>query len=149
MINIDAISSRLYEYLLNVVELSQEELMSIKIALKLIREIAPTDPPLIFKRLEDLSAISEDISWVKMVVKRKLYSVKSKIDSIKSPNFTALVRQGRPSTQAIEYEILFNNKDLGELESNKDTLNNIVEYLEHIEKSIDRYIFILRDKLKY
>lgn len=149
MINLDVMSSKLYEYLSDIVELSSEERMSIKLALKLIREIAPTDAPLVFKRLEELTSVSEDISWVTMVVKRKLSSIKTEIDSIKAPNFTALVRQGRPSTQAIEYEILFNNSKLKELESNKETLSNIVEYLQHIEKSIDRYIFILRDKLKY
>lgn len=149
MINIDNISNKLYEYLTDIVELSQEERLSIKTALRLIRDIAPTDAPLVFKRLEDLTAISDDIAWVTMTVQRKLSEIKSEINSIKAPNFTALVRQGRPSTQAIEYEILFNNSELKDLENNKNILVNIVEYLQHIEKSIDRYIFILRDKLKY
>lgn len=148
MLSIDETSSKLYEYLLEIVELSPDELMTIKVALKYIREIAPTDRPLIFTRLENMVSASEDLSWVIMVVNRKLSEIKAKINNIKSPAFTTLVRQGRPSTQAIEYEILFANPELKDLEMHKSTLVNIIEYLNHIEKSIDRYIFVLRDKLK-
>lgn len=149
MQDIDSRISQLYEYMVDVMELSKEELLMIKTAIKNIHEASPVDKPAIFSRMSNIITASEDLSWVKMIVVRKLDTLKTAIKKIKDPEFTMLSRQGRPSTQAIEHEIRFNHSDLSELEDKKEVLDNIIEYLEHIEKCLDNYQFLLKDKLKH
>ena len=148
MINLDNRVSMIYEYLLNVVKLGPEEIRMLKIAISHIHEVSPVDKPLIFKKLDDLNSASEDLSWLILVLKRHLSKVKHDIADIKSPAFTALVRQGRPSTVAIEHEIRFSNKELPDLEDKEETLKNILEYVQHVQKCLDDYSWTMRDKLK-
>ena len=149
MLHIDSRLDQLYHYMVEVIELSSEEMMMVKTAIKNIHEMSPVDKPAIFSRMSNIITASEDLSWVTMIVTRKLNSVKSEIKAIKDPEFTILSRQGRPSTQAIEHEIRFMHSELLDLENKKDVLDNVLGYLEHVEKCLDNYQFLLKDKLKH
>lgn len=147
--NIDLLDDNIYKYITDEMNLADDEITSIKVAVNMIHEISPTDIPLIMKRVSDLIVAEEDLSWTITAVNKVLIKLKYEIKSIKAPQFTLLTRQGRPSSTAIEYEIFFTNDKLKELEVKKDNIENILEYLRHIEKSLDTYIYLLRDKLKY
>lgn len=146
--DIDSRVRSIYEYMLNVVELSPEEIRLLKNAVHLLHEISPVDRPLIFKKMDDIISASDDLSWLVLVLKRNLDSIKRKISDIKSPAFTMLVRQGRPSTVAIEHEIRFSNKQLPDLEDKEKIVENILEYVVYVQKCLGDYSWVLIDKLK-
>lgn len=148
MQNIDDRVKAIYEYLLDIQNLSADEIRMLKRAISILHEVSPVDKPLIFKKMDDIVSASDDLYWVILVIRRRLNSVKADINVIKDPMFTALVRQGRPSTVAIEHEIRFNNGRVQELEEQQDTLENILDYVLHVQKCLDDYNWMLRDKLK-
>lgn len=132
-------------YLSDILELSNDEVSIIKTCINYVHEQAPTEVPLIIKKTNDLIAASENLSWIILIVSRKIVEIQLKIKKVKSPAFTMLTRQGRPSATAIEYEILHNYPDIMEAEEQLDVLNKLLDYFKHLEKSIDRYLWMLRD----
>lgn len=149
MINIDSRVNKIYEYLLEIVELSPEEIRVIKSAISSVHEISASDGPGLFSKLNNLISVSEDLAWVISVITSQQHEIRKSIKEIKDPDFVMLVRKGRPSTQAIESEIRFNHDDLVKMEENLEIITNIIDYLNHLELSIDRYIWLCRDKMKY
>jgi hypothetical protein len=59
-----------------------------------------------------------------------------------------LVRQGRPSSEAINSEVRWKNESLYDLEEDIRSVENIIDYLVHLEESLERYLYMLKDKLK-
>lgn len=141
--------SNIGEYLKDKVDLSDENIDSIRNAINQIHQASPTEAAGVFSRMERLISASDDLSWVITCIRRKRNEIFKNIRSIKDPQFTILVRQGRPSTQAIEAEIHFNNKELSEIEEIYATLGNIDEYLSHILDLINNYNWALKDKVGY
>lgn len=149
MINLDNKISQIYEYLVDIIKLSPEEMRAVKSAIGAIHEMTPTDGPGVFTKTQNMISISEDLSWVISVITRKHHQISKEIKKIKDPEFVMLVRQGRPSTQAIESEIRFNNDNLVDMEEELEIIENILDYLKHVEVGIERYIWLLRDKGKF
>lgn len=149
MINIDTKVSQIYEYLVDIIQLSPEEIRAVKAAIGILHEVPPTDAPVLFSKIDRLISISEDLSWVISMITKKQHQIKSSIKKIKDPEFTMLVRQKRPSTQAIESEIRFNHEELTDMEENLDIIDNMIDYLKHLELGIDRTIWLLKDKISY
>ena len=136
----------LFDYLVSNNILSKDEIDIINVCIKEIREASPTDKPILFRKGDRLIDYSQRLSWV-------IYSVKSYRDKLvkelnkkKDPEYTMLVRQGRPSKDAIEAELRFKFQDLYDEEYELNTFNNFVDYLEHIELSLDRYLKMLKEK---
>lgn len=148
-INIEDTSKKLYEYLSDVVELSNQELYTIKSAMRMVREISPSEVPLLIKKINELISISQDLSWVVSVVTRKKHKLLTEVRKIRDPAYVMLVRKGRPSAAAIESEIRLNNSSVYELEENIEILSNVNDYLKHLEQSIDRYIWLSKDKISF
>lgn len=148
-INIEDTSKKLYEYLSEVVQLSETEMFTIKSAMRMVREIAPSDAPLLIKKINELISISQDLSWVVSVVSRKKHKIVTEVRIIKDPTYVMLVRQGRPSIAAIESEIRLNNNKIYKMEEDIEILDNISDYLKHLEQSIDRYIWLAKDKMSF
>lgn len=149
MINLDTRMSQIYEYLVEIVKLSPEEMRAVKSAIGAIHEISATDGPGLFSKMNNLISLSEDLAWVISVITKKQHEIKKSIKIIKDPDFVMLVRKGRPSTQAIESEIRFNHEELVQMEENLEITSNLIDYLHHVEVSIDRYIWLLKDKISY
>lgn len=146
--NLDDRAKAIYEYLLDIMEMSPDEVRMLKKALSMLHEISPVDKPLIFKKMEEIISASDDLSWIVMAIKNRRSKIKKDIDDIKAPAFTALTRQGRPSTIAVEYEIKFTHDELSDLEESKEIIDNILDYVQHVQKCLDDYSWMLRDKLK-
>lgn len=146
--DINDISKELYEYLRDIVELSPDNIRTVKTALSMIKTIAPSDIPLILNRINELIDVSQDLSWIIVMITRRQNEIKKDIKLKKDPRYVMLVRQGRPSTAAIEAEIRFSDKTLYDLDENIETISNILEYLNKLQDSIDKYIWLLRDKMK-
>jgi len=149
ILEVSTITENLFKYLEECVKLSKDELKAITFALHLIKEIMPMDGPQVFARQQTLITASEDLSWVITVINRKKSQINIQIKDLKAMDFTMLTRNGRPSAMAIDYEIYITHSDLKKLETDLSILENTYEYLTHIETSIDRLIWLLRDKLKY
>lgn len=146
--NVDSRLATLYEYLENDIKLTSDELAIVRNSVGIIHKQSPIDRPLVFRRMEEIIEAMEELSWVILTVNRHLLKIRGEIKEIKAPQFTMLVRRGRPSTTAIEYEIMMNNDDIKSLEETEETIDNIVYYLKSIESGLDRYLWMLRDKLK-
>lgn len=139
----------LFDYLRSHELLSEEEIKMVKFAINEITEIAPTDKVALFKKQESLIDASSKLSWSVMVLKNNLNKIKTAYRKIKDPEYTMLVRKGRPSNEAINSEIRFTNESLYDLDEIVDTVENIIEYFATLENNINRYLFMLSDKLKY
>jgi hypothetical protein len=148
----DSISSRINdicEYIKSITSLSEQEVTSLRTCIDLIHQSTPTEAAGIFSRTERLISASDDLSWLSTSLTRKKNDLLSELKKLKDPVFVSLVRQGRPSTQAIESEIRFSDDKVQVIEDSIGTVENILNYLSAIEKNIDRYIWTLRDKSQY
>lgn len=114
-----------------------------------IQEITPNDKPGVFHKSEKLIQDAQNLTWCILALKLQYDKLNKAYRMIKDPEYTILVRQGRPSSEAINSEIRFKNEQLYDLEEKLSTINNILEYLNHIQNSMDKYIYLLKDKLKY
>lgn len=121
----------------------------LRTCLDILHQPMPLESGQIFLKLERITSSSEDLGYVIMCINTLKNKKVTEVRKIKDPQFTLLTRQGRPSTQAVECEIRFSNKDLYDMEQEIGILTAIEEYLRHIEKSLDRYMWLLRDKISY
>lgn len=140
-------SRELLEYLRDVIELSPDNIRTVKNCLAMIKELSPSDVPNILRKIEKLIDASQDMSWIVLVMKRKLHELTRELKVKKDPAYVMLVKQGRPSSAAIDAEIRFTNKDLYKLEDDIEIVKNIIEYFQKIIESMEKYSWLLKDKL--
>lgn len=141
--------NKLFDYISSHELLSSKEIDMVRYAINEIVEIAPTDKVALFKKQEHLIEASSNIGWSIMVIKNNLAKIKTTYRKLKDPEYTMLVRKGRPSNEAINSEIRFSNEALYDLDEIISNVENIIEYLNTVENNINRYLFMLSDKLKY
>lgn len=138
----------LYNYILENNLLSSAEISYVQVCLNDITELSPADKPMVFRKMEKLIQDSDNLAWCIFSVNQQLILLNKAYRKIKDPEFTILVRQGRPSTEAINSEIRMKHDELYDLEEQIAIVEQIVEYFRHIELSLERYIYMLKDKLK-
>lgn len=136
------------EYLKDIIDIGKSESIIIN-CLNSIREISPIDAPVAFAKMERITNLSDDLAWIISILNRRNNEMKRSVQKLKDPKYVALVRQNRPSSAAIEAEIRLTNKEVVEFEDKISRLENVIEYLNHIQKSLDSYLWILRDKIQY
>lgn len=122
---------------------------TIKTCLDILHQAMPLEIGQVFTRLERITSVSEDLAYVIMCINKYKSKKVSEIRRIRDPEFTILTRKGRPSTQAVECEIRFSHTELYDMEDEVEIISSIEKYLQHIEKSLDRYMWLLRDKISY
>ena len=145
--DINDISRELFEYLRDVIDMSPDNIRTVKSAIALIKEQSPSDIPLILRKMERLVDIQQDMSWILLVMRRKLHELIKDMKVKKDPAYVMLVKQGRPSSSAIEAEIRFTNKDLYKTEDDIEIVKNVIEYFQKLVDSIEKYTWLLKDKL--
>ena len=133
------------DYLANNLQLRDREIQGIKMALSVIHETKPTDLHLIRDKLDKTNIASEDLAWSMFIIKQHLATIRKECRKLKDPIFTSLVRKGRPSTSAIESEIRMVSEQVSDYEDEITSIENILEYLKHIETCIDRLQWNLKD----
>lgn len=138
----------LWEYIVENELLSATEIGYVKTCLEDITELSPADKPTLFRKMERVIEDSDRLSWCIFSVRQQYAKLNSAYRKIKDPEYTILVRQGRPSNEAINSEIRFRNDSLYDLELKLTTIENIITYLDHVELSLERYLYMLKDKLK-
>lgn len=136
-------------YISGIVNIGDRCNETIKECINLIHQSVPVDNSGVFSRLSRCNAVSDDLVYIIMNVKKRRNIVESELKKNKDPKFTILVRSGRPSTQAIESEIRVTTPIVSELENKLSEFDNILEYLNHLEKCLDRLIYIMRDLAQY
>ena len=149
MIDINKKIEMITEYLGDVVDIGDISVDSIKTAISLLKEIPPVDAPNTFNREQRLISISDEISWIIMSLKRKRQILDEKMKNIRAPEYTRLVRQGRPSTEAINMELYMLHDDMNSLNSKIEVLDNFIMYLNSMLENINRYIFMLKERLNF
>lgn len=149
MLDINKKIEMITNYLGEVVDIGDISIDNIKTAISLLKEIPPTDAPNTFNREQRLISISDDISWIIMSLNRKKQILEEKMKNIRAPEYTRLVRQGRPSTEAINMELYMLHDDMNELNRKIEVLDNFLIYLNSIQENINRYIWMLRERLNF
>lgn len=149
MTDINERVNEIYSYLSEVIDIGESGKTVIRESLSSIKQISPIDGALLFSKMERIISLSDDLSYIVSSINRKRNSLESEIKSIKDPKYVALVRQNRPSSAAIEAEIRITVKDISTLEDKLKILDNVLVYLDSIQKSMDRYIWMLNSKTVY
>lgn len=137
------------QYLNENLDIDSDNLKSLDDSINLIHQPSPLDGAGVFTRVERAVSASDNLSWLITMVCNRRCNVSAELKKLKDPQFTLLVRQQRPSTQAIESEIRWTNEEVAALEDKLATIDNIINYLNSIESNIDRYIWILREKARF
>lgn len=119
----------------------------IKDCLNTIHQASPLDAHVVFNRIEHIISLSDDLSYLILSINRKRTSMLRELKTIKDPQFVALVRADRPSTAAIESEIRLSKPIIKDIEYNISIIDDTLIYLNHIEKGLNDYSRLLRDKL--
>lgn len=138
----------LWTYLVDNELLSPTEIEYLKTGLLAIKEMSPSDKPSVFRKMEYIIEVSENVSWCIFALKQHLNTFIKCERQIKDPEYSLLVRQGRPSSEAINSEIRWKNESLYDLDYKISVIENTIEYINHIEQSLERYLYMLKDKLK-
>ena len=141
--------SNIVECLETIVSVGNEGRSILKNCLSLLHMAAPAEPAGVFSRIERIISASDDLAWIILMVNRAKASLDSNIKRVKDPEFTMLVRSGRPSTVAIESEIRMCHDEIRDMEEQLEIAKNLEDYLQHIEKGLDRCVWMLRDKAAY
>ena len=142
-------TQELFQYISDHDLLSDTEIVFIQTCLDDIREITPSDKPSVFRKMEKIVNDSEDLSWCIFALKKKQSELQRDYRMVKDPFFMTLVRQNRPSTEAINSEIRTLHKEVYDLEDGLSMVEHILGYLDHIQLSLERYLYLLKDKLKF
>lgn len=129
--------------------IGESETKIISECLNIIREVSPIDGPLIFSKMERVVSLSDDLAWIISMLNVTRNGIKRDVMKVKDPKYVSLVRQNRPSSAAIEAEIRLSNKDIVDLETKEDNISIVIDYLNNIQKSLDRYLWVLKDKEQY
>jgi len=140
---------KLCNYILDNELLSEQEVQMIVECNNEIIQIAPTDKPQVFRKEERLIRCSQNISWCIFSLKLKASKIQDSYRRSRDPEYTILVRQGRPSAAAIETELRYKHPEFYETDEQIRILDNIIEFLGHLELSVERYMYMLRDKVRY
>lgn len=122
---------------------------SVESCIRIIHQNLPVDNSGIFSRMTKCNSLSDDLSYVILCIQNKKNEIDKSLKEKKDPKFTLLIRSGRPSTQAVECEIRATNSEIAELENTLLKFENICEYLYHLDKCLDRYIYSLKDLAQY
>lgn len=133
----------------DVSPIGESETKIISECLNIIREVSPIDGPLIFSKMERVVSLSDDLAWIISMLNVTRNGIKRDVMKAKDPKYVSLVRQNRPSSAAIEAEIRLSNKDIVDLETKEDNISIVIDYLNNIQKSLDRYLWVLKDKEQY
>ena len=136
----------LYNYLVTKGICSEQNVETIKMAIAHIHAMFPGDKISANTKNQQLIAIQDDLSWVTLAVKRYYVNKVNEYNKLRDPVYTTLVRNNRPSKEAIECEIRHRDNTVYDMEQEINTLNNIIWYLEHLNDSIDKYMRSMKFK---
>lgn len=139
----------LFQYIKTNDLLSDYEIRMVQTCLDDIREMSPVDKPSIFRKSEKIINDSEDLSWCIYSLKQKYSQLQKDYRVKKDPMIGRLVLQKRPSMEAMNCEVRSLNPFIYDMEEELATVEHIIEYLNHIQLSLERYSYLLKDKLKY
>lgn len=142
-------SSEINSTLNKFLEIGESEMEIINSAIGLTHQVSPIDGSQLFARMELVIAVSDDLEWIINSIVRKRNEKENDIRKIKDPKYVALVRQGRPSSAAIEAEIRITLKDIREQEELIQLIDSMISYLQFVQRNLDRYLSILKSKSQF
>lgn len=131
------------------IDIGDSELEIINTAIGLTHQVTPIDGSQLFARMESVVSISDDLEWIINSITRKRNTKENEIRKIKDPKYVALVRQGRPSSAAIEAEIRISMKDIRDEEELIQLVDSITDYLKFVQRNLDKYLSILKLKAQF
>lgn len=139
----------LADFILEHELLSEDEIKMVSVAINDIKEMTPSTKAEVFRKSERIVADSQDLSWCIQSVKIQHAKLLTAYHKMVDTDYALLVRQGRPSSEAIHAELRMKNESLYEVEELLTTIENTIAFLESLKESMDKYLYVLKDKLKY
>ena len=139
----------LKEFLDTTVPDSEKAIICIKECMYLLKEIPPADVPNTFAKEQILISKLDDLQWLIYILNKTKTKLDEKILNIKAPEITYLIREGRIGTDLINIETYNRNQSQLEPLMNKlNAIENILNYLSTLESNMNKYLYMLRDRLQ-
>ena len=139
----------LEEFLSTTINDSEKAVECIKDCMYLLKQIPPADVPNTFAKEQILISKLDDLQWLIYLLNKTKTKLDEKILNIKAPEITYLIREGRIGTDLINIETY--NRNQGQLEPltvKLDAINNTLSYLSTLEGNMNKYLYMLRDRLQ-
>lgn len=123
---------------------------SIKDAILIMKQMPPSDVPNTFVMEQRIISNLDDIQWVIHLLKSKKSKISESIMSIKAPEVSYLIREGRIGTELINIEVYCRNEEkLQPLMNKENSIENIIAYLSSLDSNLNKYLYLLRDRVNY
>ena len=132
------------------INIGDKAINSIKDAMLIMKQLPPSDVPNTFAMEQQIISILDDLQWVIHLLKTKKSNISEKIMKIKAPEVTYLIREGRIGTDLINTEVYCRNEEkLQPLMRDDSSIDNVVAYLSSLDNNLNKYLFLLRDRVNY
>ena len=139
----------LKEYFETKLKIGEKAFNSIQSSMFLLKKKTASDITNLIASQEECISYSDDLNWIILILKKRLHNINKEINKIKSPATTMLINKGRMGNDLINQEILFLHDDLYDLYDSQNEVTNIINYLETLNENLNKYLWIIREKLKY
>ena len=138
----------LKEFLDSVMTVGDKAVAVIRDSMYTLKEIPPADVPNTFNREQRIISNIDDLQWILHLLNLSKTKVDEEILNIKAPDIAYLVREGRIGTDLINIEVYNRQQDkLEPLLTRQHALENTISYLKTLEDSLNKYLFMLKDRL--
>ena len=138
----------LKEFLDTVITVGDKAIAVIRESMYILKEIPPADVPNTFNKEQRVISNLDDLQWILHLLRLSKTKVSEQILNIKAPEVTYLIREGRIGTDLINIETYNRNSDkLEPLMNRESALENTISYLSTLEDNLNKYLFMLKDRL--
>lgn len=132
----------------STISVSDRAINCIRESMYMLKEIPPSDVPNTFSKEQRVISNLDDLQWIIYLLNKSKTKLEEEILNIKSPEITYLIREGRIGTDLINIETYNRNKEnLEPLMNKQNAINNILSYLATLEGNLNKYLYMLRDRL--
>ena len=140
----------LKQFFSSQINIGEKAMESIKNAMLIMKQLPPSDVPNTFVLEQKIISTLDDLQWIIHLLKTKKCNVSENIMKIKAPEVAYLVREGRIGTDLINTEAYWREEEkLEPLMHNETAIDNTIAYLTSLDNNLNKYLFMLRDRVNY
>lgn len=138
----------LKEFLDTFITCGDKAIAVIRESMYILKEIPPADVSNTFNKEQRLISNLDDLQWITYLLNTSRTKLTEQILNIKAPEVTYLVREGRIGTDLINIEVYNRNSEkLEPLMKKQNALDNTISYISTLEDNLNKYLFMLKDRL--
>ena len=132
------------------INIGEKAMSSIKEAMLIMKQLPPSDVPNTFVMEQKIISNLDDLQWIIHLLKTKKSNISENILRVKAPEVTYLIRECRIGTDLINTEVYYRNEEkLQPLMKDESSIENVIAYLSSLDNNLNKYLFMLRDRVNY